>query len=98
MTYLPSRDAPIDEEPTDDDGEADPRMAALDPVVLDTFTLDATTPTFKKTYGTDGYEFVGALSLTAGGNEIAATEIGVCVAGSPTSGEAGGAGLPNTGT
>lgn len=107
--YLPSGDAPTEEpaeepgeEPTEEPGEEGteeaPRLSALDPVVLDTFTLDAGTPRLNKTYGTAGFEFTGALSLTADGKEIAATEVGYCEA-APASGNGTGTpgGLPNTG-
>lgn len=105
---VPGDEEPVEEpeEPGDDEtdepaGEEDPdeespRTSALDPVELATFTLDATTPTYEKTFTpTEGTDFAGTFTLTAGDEVVAESYAGVCVA-VPSSGEAAG-GLPNTG-
>lgn len=112
LTFVPSEDVPVeepteeptdepteepdDEEPADEEPGDEPRLAVADPVVLDTFTLDATTPFFHKTYEESSYN--GTATLSAEGRTVSTEQLGSCVL-SPTSGvaESGGAGLPNTG-
>lgn len=93
----PGNDEPGDDEPGDDEPE-DPRRSAVDPIVLDTFVLDATTPTYERTFvlGDDGDYPYGEVVLTADGADLDLVQYGTCVAGPllPTSAAGG---LPNTG-
>ena len=96
VTLLPSDP----DEPTEpgDDEPADPRRSAVDPIVLDTFVLDASTPTYERTFvlGDDGDYPYGEVVLTADGADLDLVQYGTCVAG-PLLPTAAAGGLPNTG-
>lgn len=95
----PVDEEPVDEEPVEEEPEVE-RRAALEPVVLDTFTLDATTATYLKTFAPEDLgvdSFYGRFELTAADTVVAEAQAEYCVV-SPASGEAdGGAAVPSTG-
>lgn len=74
----------------------DPGFELLDPIVLDTFTLDADTPTYEKSFSYDQIGHTGLVTLRAGETVIASGYFyGECIVAAAGSG--GGAGVPNTG-
>jgi hypothetical protein len=81
------------DDPGDGDGGDEPDPPTVAPVTLDSFTLDADTRTYDRTFEYSAFNAAGIITVNVGDTVIAKGYYADCV----TAGTASGASLPDTG-